>query len=258
MKLPRSGRGRLVAGGDRAGRPGAPADDPDPGVPRATARPDRLERSRRTGPALATDELEPVAAVSRRSTVAARGAHRPLRPGLVQGLADLGRGRAGARRRLGAGPPATTRSLLAPLADGGEGTLVAIEAAGGWDVDAAPRHDPLGRTISARWLRSADGARAVVELAAASGLSRLGAERARPDRRRRRAARASCSWRRSTPGVRDIIARDRRQRDDRRRRRDPPGARARRSRRRRDPAIVDLGGLDPRLARRRRSGSPAT
>ena len=65
------------------------------------------------------------------------------------------------------------RLVLAPLADGGEGTLVAIEAAGGWTWQEAAAHDPLGRPLTARWLRSADGTRAVVELAAASGLSRL-------------------------------------------------------------------------------------
>jgi glycerate 2-kinase len=64
---------------------------------------------------------------------------------------------------------------LAPLADGGEGTLVAIEAAGGWACRTAAAHDPLGREIEACWLVSADGTRAVVELAAASGLSRLAA-----------------------------------------------------------------------------------
>jgi glycerate kinase len=64
---------------------------------------------------------------------------------------------------------------LAPLADGGEGTLVAIEAAGGWEWRRAVAHDPLGREITARWLQSEDGRRAVVELAAASGLSRLAA-----------------------------------------------------------------------------------
>ncbi|MFH0751835.1 MAG: glycerate kinase, partial [Chloroflexota bacterium] len=62
---------------------------------------------------------------------------------------------------------------LAPLADGGEGTAVAIEAAGGWEWRSAAAHDPIGREIEARWLVSGDGTRAVVELAAASGLSRL-------------------------------------------------------------------------------------
>ncbi len=63
--------------------------------------------------------------------------------------------------------------LLSPLADGGEGTLVAIAAAGGWEWQATAATDPIGRPIEARWLRSADGARGVVELAEASGLSRL-------------------------------------------------------------------------------------
>lgn len=67
------------------------------------------------------------------------------------------------------------RVLLAPLADGGEGTLVAIEAAGGWAWRAARVRDPLGREVEARWLEAAAGAArgAVVELAEASGLSRL-------------------------------------------------------------------------------------
>jgi glycerate kinase len=60
---------------------------------------------------------------------------------------------------------------LAPLADGGEGTLAAIEAAGGWARRSARVRDPLGRLISADWLASADGTRAVVEMATASGLS---------------------------------------------------------------------------------------
>ncbi|HET9436012.1 MAG TPA: glycerate kinase [Candidatus Limnocylindrales bacterium] len=63
---------------------------------------------------------------------------------------------------------------LAPLADGGEGTLAAIEAAGGWERRIARTRDPIGRVIQAPWLRSVDGSAAVVELAAASGLSRLG------------------------------------------------------------------------------------
>lgn len=70
--------------------------------------------------------------------------------------------------------------LLAPLADGGEGTLVAIEAAGGWEWRTAPATDPIGRPVSARWLRATDGARAVVELAEASGLSRLTAQERDP------------------------------------------------------------------------------
>ena len=74
----------------------------------------------------------------------------------------------------------TDTVLLAPLADGGEGTLVAIEAAGGWAWREARVTDPIGRPIVARWLRSEDGLRAVVELAAASGLSRLAPEERDP------------------------------------------------------------------------------
>jgi glycerate kinase len=65
--------------------------------------------------------------------------------------------------------------LLCPLADGGEGTLAAIEAGGGWDARVARVRDPLGREVSARWLASADGSRAVVEMAQASGLSLVAA-----------------------------------------------------------------------------------
>ena len=63
--------------------------------------------------------------------------------------------------------------VLCPLADGGEGTLAAIEAAGGWSVRTARVQDPLRRPVDARWLLSADGQRAVVEMAEASGLSRV-------------------------------------------------------------------------------------
>lgn len=69
---------------------------------------------------------------------------------------------------------------LAPLADGGEGTLVAIEAAGGWAWRTVEATDPIGRPVSARWLRADDGSRAVVELAEASGLSRLAASERDP------------------------------------------------------------------------------
>ena len=65
--------------------------------------------------------------------------------------------------------------VLCPLADGGEGTLAAIEAAGGWTARTARVQDPLRRPVDARWLLSADGERAVVEMAEASGLSRVAA-----------------------------------------------------------------------------------
>ena len=113
---------------------------------------------------------------------------------------------------------------FAPLADGGEGTLTAIEFAGGWERRTSRVSDPIGRPIDAAWLLATDGSRAFVELAEASGLSPAWAGRTRPDgcldgghgrdaaggaRRRRRADHA----------------RDRRQCDERRRRGDPARAR---------------------------------
>ncbi len=63
---------------------------------------------------------------------------------------------------------------LAPLADGGEGTIDAIAASGGWQTLPAHARDPLGHPIAARFLRDDD--RGVIELADASGLSRVAAE----------------------------------------------------------------------------------
>src|SRR5262245_20423543 len=60
---------------------------------------------------------------------------------------------------------------LAPLADGGEGLLDAVAASGGWDWLPAHAEDPIGRLIEGRFLQ--EGSRAVIELATASGLSRL-------------------------------------------------------------------------------------
>lgn len=70
--------------------------------------------------------------------------------------------------------------LLCPLADGGEGTLEAIAAAGGWEWRSSVVQDPLGRQVTARWLwRGMDGTdMAVIEMAQASGLSLV-----RPDER---------------------------------------------------------------------------
>jgi len=58
---------------------------------------------------------------------------------------------------------------LTPMADGGEGTLDAVEASGGWDRHPMAAKDPLMRTLTASFLR--DGEHAVVEMASASGLS---------------------------------------------------------------------------------------
>ncbi len=70
--------------------------------------------------------------------------------------------------------------LLAPLADGGEGTLAAIDAAGGWERRIARVLDPGFVEIDAAWLRATTGERAVVELAQASGLSLVAPEDRHP------------------------------------------------------------------------------
>ncbi len=63
--------------------------------------------------------------------------------------------------------------LLCPLADGGEGTLEAVAAAGGWEWQETPIEGIDFEPRIAKWIRSEDGSRAVVELAQASGLSTL-------------------------------------------------------------------------------------
>ncbi len=84
-----------------------------------------------------------------------------------------------------------------PMADGGEGTLAALAA--GLGDRAERRHlstvDPLGRPINADWLTLDAGRGAFVEMAAASGLTRLA-----PDERTRESVRRA-----STRGTGDLI-----------------------------------------------------
>lgn len=60
-----------------------------------------------------------------------------------------------------------------PLADGGEGTVRALVRATGGRLRRSRVHDPLGREIDAEWGILGDGATAIVEMAAASGLPLL-------------------------------------------------------------------------------------
>lgn len=62
--------------------------------------------------------------------------------------------------------------LLAPIADGGNGTLDAFLAGGGRRV-TVPVEDPLGRPIEAAYGLLGDGHTAVIEMALASGLELL-------------------------------------------------------------------------------------
>jgi glycerate kinase len=68
-----------------------------------------------------------------------------------------------------------------PLGDGGEGTADALAAALGGQWRTAEVHDPLGRLVTARFLRLPD-ARAVVESAEAIGLWRLSPDELDPHR----------------------------------------------------------------------------
>ncbi len=67
---------------------------------------------------------------------------------------------------------------LTPMADGGEGTLDAVETSGGWDRHPAAAKDALMRTIAASFLR--DDEHAIVEMASASGLSLIPAHEREP------------------------------------------------------------------------------
>ena len=139
-----------VARGHRAGRPGAPADDPDPRVPRAAP------AGRRAG-AVAGPPERPTRRRRRRRGDRQPTADHPHRARFVQGLADLGRGRARAGRRLAARPPRRhdpalpARGRRRGHARGGRRRR---RLGRGRTADAT---DPLGRPIPARWLRSTDG-----------------------------------------------------------------------------------------------------
>jgi len=61
----------------------------------------------------------------------------------------------------------------APLGDGGEGSIHAIAFAGGWEWIQATVTGPLETDVNAGWLRSEDRTRGFIELAEASGLSRV-------------------------------------------------------------------------------------
>jgi glycerate kinase len=79
------------------------------------------------------------------------------------------------------------------MADGGEGTLAAIADALG---EAAERRsiettDALGRPVTADWLLLDEGRGAFVEMAAASGLARLGSEERTPENARRASSRGT-------------------------------------------------------------------
>src|SRR3954463_12320834 len=83
----------------------------------------------------------------------------------VEVAAAVGRG----VERAGLEPPD-----LCPVADGGEGRVEALLLALGGETAGATVRDPLGREVRAGFALLEDGGTAVVEVAAASGLSLVG------------------------------------------------------------------------------------
>ena len=69
--------------------------------------------------------------------------------------------------------PGEAQIAEVPMADGGEGTLDTLTATGDFERRLCLAHDPLGRPITAHYAVSRAQNRAVVELAAASGLPLL-------------------------------------------------------------------------------------
>jgi len=67
-----------------------------------------------------------------------------------------------------------------PMADGGEGTVDALLAATGGERRLSEVSDPLGKRITAQWGVLGDGCTAVIEMAAASGLTLQAAEQRNP------------------------------------------------------------------------------
>jgi glycerate kinase len=78
---------------------------------------------------------------------------------------SIGRG----LERAGLAPPD-----LCPVADGGEGTLEVLLTALGGETAGAAATDPLGRPLRAGYALIEDGGTAIVEVAEASGLHRVG------------------------------------------------------------------------------------
>lgn len=72
--------------------------------------------------------------------------------------------------------------ILVPIADGGEGTVAALVAATGGSLRRTRVAGPLGEPVEAAWGILGDGVTAVIEVAAASGLTLVPPERRDPGR----------------------------------------------------------------------------
>ena len=98
--------------------------------------------------------------------------------GFKAGLSGLEAAQAIARGVSAVAPDAET--VLAPVADGGDGTLNALVDATGGQVFTSRVTGPLGQPLEAQWGVMGDGQTAVIEMALASGLALVPQRRRNP------------------------------------------------------------------------------
>ena len=98
--------------------------------------------------------------------------------GFKGGISGLEAAQAIARGVLAAAPDALT--VLAPVADGGDGTLNALVDATGGEVFLRTVTGPLGQPLESEWGVMGDGRTAVIEMARASGLALVPHRRRNP------------------------------------------------------------------------------
>ena len=98
--------------------------------------------------------------------------------GFKAGISGLEAAQAIARGVSAAVPGAET--VLAPVADGGDGTLNALVDATGGRIFTSRVTGPLGTPLDARWGVMGDGRTAVIEMALASGLALVPPRRRNP------------------------------------------------------------------------------
>ena len=100
-----------------------------------------------------------------------------IAPNAFKGTLTAAEAGAAAARALARACPRARLEVL-PIADGGDGLLEALAPALGGRLMKSRVEGPLGRPLSARWLLA--GRTAVIEMAEAAGLRRLGGQRLRP------------------------------------------------------------------------------
>lgn len=98
--------------------------------------------------------------------------------GFKGGLTGLVAARAIRKGVLHADP--SSECVLAPIADGGDGTLQALVDSSGGRILLGNVTDALGRPIKAEWGSMGDGVTAVIEMARCSGLAMLSADERDP------------------------------------------------------------------------------